>query len=549
MSNRPITTNLPQPATFPLGDGTEIQTRKYLAKGYKGINAQRPYYLNSPEYSIDSINVGVNVDGSVVTCGSFGAESTVFVDNIVAMYEHRTTTTSKLIVVTTVGIYRTTIQANSSIGTPVIATGVPVPPITLNDTISFLSWNEDKILITGHTFPHIILFDLVTNQLSYVDESPGGASHITMLSGRVVLSGFVDTTRRVQWSKKFNFEEWEPQDLGSGFEDLTQHTGGAGAVLGVYPFGDTTGLVVREYSIDYVSATDNFDAPFRFQQRYNNITTTSQRTIVKTPNSIILLTTKGVIDVGVSGEMRNLSDVVGFFGATKLGGQDYASCATYSESKDCYYISEFSFYVWVYNRKYGTWHREWTTNGRVNALCAINGLVYTQYDAMAGTYDAQPDVVTLDTISKNNLGIVLYSRDNRVGRSGVFLNNVFGFRVDVGCIAPVDVERSVSIVSVSLGISFIGFGSYDPNWNIQIQTSEDFSTWTNYGDPIAFVFNANHDKVYRRTVQQLVTGRQLYVRLITNPLMGTVGGLPLPPIMFDYFNVRYTDNEPEWNSP
>jgi len=141
-------------------------------------------------------------------------------------------------------------------------TGPVLAVSTLDNRFSFVRWNSLILALSPESGIALQALDTAAKTYAAVAGSPAGF-HVTAFGNRVVVSRVTGNIGRIQWSVKNDSTDWS--GLGSGFEDLLAAAGSnADRPWSVWPLGETQAIVICERSVFLMSATDNFDAPFRF---------------------------------------------------------------------------------------------------------------------------------------------------------------------------------------------------------------------------------------------------------------------------------------------
>ncbi len=130
------------------------------------------------------------------------------------------------------------------------------------DRFSFLRWNATILAMNPDASTALQVLTPAAHTYVAVAGAPA-AFHIAGFTNRVVASRVTGNLGRIQWSVKNDSTDWA--GLGSGFEDLLAATGSRADIpWSVWPISETQAIVVCEHSLMMMTATDNFDAPFRF---------------------------------------------------------------------------------------------------------------------------------------------------------------------------------------------------------------------------------------------------------------------------------------------
>jgi hypothetical protein len=187
-----------------------------------------------------------------------------------------------------------------SAGTWIAAAG-PALLGNITAAFSFTGWNDTVVFTndTGHL--GVVEFSTGVPVVSLLTNSPLNVTHITTFSKRIIASK-VDG---VYWCVKGDNTDWS--GLGSGYEDFLASPGGVlEGQAGVVPITDQLAFVIRSNSIRSMRPTQDFDAPFEFEELYANVGSVSPMTIARTRNgaifvsrdSVVLANAQGVQDIG-----------------------------------------------------------------------------------------------------------------------------------------------------------------------------------------------------------------------------------------------------------
>lgn len=185
---------------------------------------------------------------------------------------------------TTVGFQWTGFN-NPTSGAWTKLTGPVLANINEEERFSFVRWN-DRILAMNPEST-VGLHDINTGAKTYAAVAGAPAAfHITAFTNRVIATRITGNLGRIQWSVKNNSTDWS--GLGSGFEDLLAAVGSrADRPWSVWPLSETQALVVCERSLFLMTATDNFDAPFRFSYIDGSEGTPYPHSVAKVPGGIV----------------------------------------------------------------------------------------------------------------------------------------------------------------------------------------------------------------------------------------------------------------------
>ncbi len=211
---------------------------------------------------------------------------------ILSVFSYRTESDRIIFAAATDGLY----YLNTSSLTFTKMTGPTLSGLYAGDFFTFLPFGN--VLLCTCPVVGMYEIDLTTFTYSQVTDAPQDAQFIELFNGCVVVTGSVAYPRRVQWSAKFSYTDWT--GLGSGFEDLQPlNTLSVNAPIRVVPVDDRRALVFRQETCDLVSATDNFDAPFIFQQLHTGVDSRCPRAIANTRNGVVTVGSTNVFLVTI----------------------------------------------------------------------------------------------------------------------------------------------------------------------------------------------------------------------------------------------------------
>lgn len=522
--SKPNVIRMVQASTFQFTPGTQTEDIIFLQDGCSGMDFRLP----SHRMPIDSLRDVYNMELSrnkalSVSRGSLIYTSTVGSLPIIAVYPYRTPEYTKVFLVTSDDIQVATLSG-TDISNCTVLTGPDFPsPLEKGDRVTYLPWDKDTLLVTSHLTP-MYAIDIPSNTYTEVVGAPQGAGHITLMDGRVVASGFLIQPNLIQWSSKFNYEGWDPANenhLGTGFEELLpSEVGSQNSVYSIWPFTDTQGLVVRQSSLDTITTTDNFDAPFRFQQRHKLIQTYHPSSVVRTPNSVIIAGYESFFEVTPS-EILSIGDPI----TTNIYSSNisaYALRAAYNPLSDTYYVcglDGFTNHVYTYNRKYRAWMREAVpvVGTELTCMAYVGGMGSLTYAELTGTYATQTGTLSTWGASQLSFEWMVYAVDHNLHGS---LNSSLGpkgWRFQLNVIEPSWPSDEVTITHVEVAYSSFASNS-DP---AIVQYSIDGgSTWLTYGEFTIVPPATNPFALHKAMLEKTVTGDSIFLRVRSNRTTG-----------------------------
>lgn len=520
-----VTNNYPAPDTAP---APEVLERRFLLPKFSGIDYRAPGWMVPESGLVLARQCAVNDRGTLITFPTTSSGINVGA-TIVALYSFKTPTHTKAIIVTTAGI-KLGYPAVATVRNIVDLTG-PALSVTPGAIVTFSVWNSTTLLMTSAE-TGMIAIDLNTNTYSVVAGAPTGASFITVMNGRVLLTGFELLSNRIQWSAKFAYDVWSDTTLGTGFEDRVPTGATSGAVFGVYPATDIVGIVLRDGSVEQIEATDNFDAPFRFTQRYSHLLTYLPKTIAEIPDGIICGVYGDVVRITLDGITR-----IGGNLAISLAATQSAAIGVYLPGLDAYVIGPFTAAIstpgdlFVYWLKHGVWTSFYPASGTTTptSIVGVSGLLSSAYSSLSGTYGNLTG--TLDTlgIATDGFGQFMLGSGNLVYMYPTLAGECGAPVIRLPEIEPNKPENSITLVSVHLGMRAI---TTSPMTVTELNTNTVVDTYTPTLTAAVQVAN----------MYKTLTTRSLSLQITCNPGLGSsIAGL----IRFDYVLVRYTEGPME----
>ena len=519
---------------FALESGTTVEDKYFFIDGCEGIETRRPFWKLGTTKSPDIRNFRINQQKQLVASKGFThIGTTLNSQSSVAVFGYAVKGNTDLYIVTTAGIQvgRLTISGV----TDIIALTGPTLQLSLGERVTFAAWGEQYLLIATRVHK-LIEVDLVAGTYAFNDEAPEGAGHIEIMNGRVVLSDFVLTPRRVQWSAKFDKDDWD--GLGAGFEDLPS-VNGLDPVWGVYPYSETQGFVVRQDSINIVQTSDSFDAPFRFQQQYNDVKCYAPRSICKIPGGVILHTYANVM-VLTPGERRFVGDPVLARDFNSATTQTLTIFATYDPIEREY---------WIYGLDeitsgkalhcYNLFHNVWTSITPVTANTAmpyftyVGGLGSTAYEDLSGAYSVQ--VETLDTLGAGSGGheLIYTAQGTLMYTLSAGSGGANGWRIETGEIELDSPANKLSVVDVEVGFICVTAATFD----IGVQKIQEGTITTLENKAVTI----NTTQPQKLNFPCSITGHTVRFAAFANGGGGSGGlgsGTGLSPVLLDYVRVR-----------
>lgn len=493
---------------FQIAPGTDVVDVEFF-KQPAGINLNtNPLSLTLDE-SPDIQNMVINDQGLYTTgpyAGLVASLSTTILSNFVL----RNDTGRVFIAAATDGFY---VRGESNNYT--LMTGASFTGLFAGDRFKFTSWGN-KVLATN---PLVGLYELdpVLKIARKITTAPDGAQSIAVLSGRVVLSGFLNAPARIQWSAKFDSDDWT--GLGAGYEDLDPSpTGGINTVYGVFPYSDIGSIVVRQDSVYSMVATDAFDAPFRFSVRYSNIGCTAQFSVDYYPGGCVFATYEDIIVItqdsvkSIGKRIVNRKILLGMtnstiykngFGAYNPGTNQY----WFAHRVDTPF-----FYVYDFRRD------SWTT---VAAPTGVYNLTFT--GAQQGRVYADVAGVAQYNFLQGTMELL---GDQNVRRFTEMLytvaNNEYTYQGEVDLISTIasiatrDInagkyQDSITIVSVELSWFRSNLVAAVP---VNVYYSIDNgANWASYSQLNAIATPGVQGFYYTQAIQKTITGRQIRFRI------------------------------------
>lgn len=491
---------------FQIAPGTDVVDVEFF-KQPAGINLNTNPLALSLDESPDIQNMVIN-DQGLYTTGPYTALVASLSATILSNFALRNDTGRVFIAAATDGFYVRGEENNY-----VAMTGASFTGLFAGDRFKFTSWG-DKVLATN-PLVGLYMLDPVLKTARKITTAPEGAQFISVLSGRVVLSGFLNTPARVQWSAKFDSDDWS--GLGAGYEDLDPSpTGGINTVYAVFPYSDIGAIVLRQDSVYSMVATDAFDSPFRFSVRYSNIGCTAQFSadyypggcIFATYEDIIVVTQDSVKSIGkrivnrkILLGMTNSTIYKNGFGAYNPGTNQYWFAHRVNTS-----------YFYVYDFLRNTW----TT---VAAPSAVYNLTFvgSQQGSVYGSPVAAYSLIT---------GTMELLFDQNVRRFTEMLytvaNNEYTYQGEVdlisstSSIATRDInagkyQDSITIVSVELSWFRSNLVAAVP---VNVYYSIDNgANWASYSQLNAIATPGVQGFYYTQAIQKTITGRQIRFRI------------------------------------
>ena len=443
MSNYTATRNVP-PSLFPIGDGTEVKTAVFLAEGCDGVDTRFPSFQLPRSFLSEARDIALTTNKRVTTGPGYSVETTIG-DSVIDCFSLRSPTSNRLYFVTTAGIKTSTLDV-IGFSSPVALTGPAFTGLSTGDSCGFLVWDENTLLVALPT-NRLIAIDVPGATYAEVADSPMGATHIAYMNGRVVLSGFLTDRTRVQWSAQFDYTEWGDAALGAGYEDLgVSDTASLNPVFSVWPFSDTLGIVLRQYSVDIVTTSTNFDAPFFFAQRHKGVNLPFPKTAARTSTSVIVagmtdvfeLTPESVASIGLAAGWTDQAVPVTRFAA--YNPEDYEYLLYGHDSTR----------LWVYSTRHRCWIGQRTEPAAsLTAMAFIGGRGATPYGSLSGTYGSLTGTLdTLGVLENARRGMVFF-----VGATPYYspVNTASTYYIRFPDIEPATPERNITLLSIEVG--------------------------------------------------------------------------------------------------
>lgn len=273
----------------PIVDGGSITLERIdFWTRFKGVDPSSPGPMVGKDYARRAHNVKVDSNGILTTVESASTDGSLAAAGagmtLFAVPRSSVPGSLDLIIGTTVG-FQAKLFADPTFDTWAAITGAALTIGTTSERFSFMRWGAYVLAANPDASTLIQKIDIAADTYAAIAGSPA-AFHITGFANRVVASRVTGNLGYVQWSVKNDSDDWS--GLGSGFEDLLVAAGSrADRPWSVWPISETQAIVVCERSLMMMTATDNFDAPFRFTLISGAEGTPYPYTVAAVPGGII----------------------------------------------------------------------------------------------------------------------------------------------------------------------------------------------------------------------------------------------------------------------
>lgn len=474
-----------------------------LLGGTEGMRPSRTQVYRDPAVATRLLGVQYDSNGVLRTGLGVIYNANVLSGTILSNFTYRTNDSVYRIVATTVGIAYTI----GTYGSYTYMTGDAFSGLYSGDWFDFTPWG-DKLICTN---PIVGMYeiDLVAHTYTKITEAPQDAQTLQVFNGRLVATNMANNPRRVQWSVKFDSNDWT--GLGSGFEDLQ----GVNTYSGNYPLrviaeSDTVALVFRQDSCDMMQATDRFDSPFVFSSLHRNLPSISTRAIARAKVGTVTVNGRGVYVVTPSnatlvGEGLTTTADIGLLDVNYgLRIPTRKWFGAYHPGTDEYWLQT-EYATYRYQFKYNSWVEFEATAGYPVAISPADGAINGPYNGLIGDYASQiGNFGDLTNISQGPISIAVGQYD--------YLYDTYNanpaVQIETSDIDLTVRNKQVTIQEFELEYYCDNAQTYTVEYSI-----DSGASWSTYGT-ITSSGTVFHSRL--ATIRKVVTGKQIRFRLSCN---------------------------------
>lgn len=467
---------------------------------FQGIDPTSPGPLVSRNHARRAEAVKVDSNGVLTTVEALTTDGTLAAAGAgMTVFGHARDTVNhvELIMGTSVG-FQWKLFDQSGFSAWTAYGGAALTVTASGDRFSFLRWNNLILAMNPDASTGLQALNPAAHTYAAVAGAPA-AFHLTGFTNRVIATRVTGNIGRIQWSVKNDYTNWA--GLGSGFEDLLAATGSrSDRPWSVWPISETQAIVVCERSLFMMTATDNFDAPFRFTLIVGGEGTPHPYTVAAVPGGIIYA---GWTDVWyVTSE--SITSLGKPFLNELLFGQDFGSTdhiSTLGESHSGVYVAITNEY----------WLKTVTTGYR----CQLASRVWTQQTMNAGQMTYVEGVKLLNPSGEVRDWAVYFADLGNV------VDVVFGsVNSSTPDLITGDIEADLPEHRIDVAYVTVSYSTRDTvARTIEIQVSRDDGDWEAFGSfatkpyVSSVVTTSPINRTHVATIQKSTTANKIAFRV------------------------------------